>query len=114
MVGIHRDINQEKKHQERLKLAASVFEHASEGIFILDENFCYIEVNPKYQQLTGLDKQTILNKELFEITKQNKQHHHNFHLSILDTLYEEQEYEGEFQETYLSEKSCFYGCILMR
>jgi transcriptional regulator with PAS, ATPase and Fis domain len=50
-------------------------EDFSEGIFILDENFCYIEVNPKYQQLTGLDKQTILNKELFEITKQNKQHH---------------------------------------
>ena len=107
MVGIHRDINQEKKHQERLKLAASVFEHASEGIFILDKNFCYIEVNPKYEQLTGLDKQIIINKELFEITKQDKQHHHNFHLSILDTLYEEQEYEGEFQETYLSEKSCF-------
>lgn len=107
MVGIHRDINQERKDQERLRLAASVFEQASEGIFILDENFNYIEVNPKYEQLTGLDKQSILNKQLFEITKQNKQHHHNFHLSILDTLYEEQEYEGEFQETYNSEKSCF-------
>ncbi|MFW1950329.1 EAL domain-containing protein [Acinetobacter beijerinckii] len=107
MVGIHRDINQEKKHQERLKLAASVFEQASEGIFILDENFNFIEVNPKYEQLSGLSKQFILKKQLFEITKQNKQHHHNFHLSILDTLHEEHEYEGEFQETYLSEKSCF-------
>ncbi|MBJ8440943.1 EAL domain-containing protein [Acinetobacter junii] len=107
MVGIHRDINQEKKDQERLKLAASVFEQASEGIFILDENFNYLEVNPKYEQLTGLDKQYILNKHLFEITKQTKQHHLNFHLSILDTLHEEFEYEGEFQETYLSEKSCF-------
>lgn len=107
MVGIHRDINQEKKDQERLKLAASVFEQASEGIFILDESFHYLEINPKYEQLTGLDKQFILEKQLFEITKQNKQHHHNFHLSILDTLHEEHEYEGEFQETYLSEKSCF-------
>ncbi|EPF87749.1 histidine kinase [Acinetobacter gyllenbergii] len=107
MVGIHRDINQEKKDQERLKLAASVFEQASEGIFILDENFNYVEVNPKYEQLTGMDKQAIIDKQLFEITKQNKQHHHNFHLSILDTLREEQEYEGEFQETYISEKSCF-------
>lgn len=107
MVGIHRDINQEKKDQERLKLAASVFEQASEGIFILDGSFHYLEVNPKYEQLTGLDKQFILEKQLFEITKQNKQHHHNFHLSILDTLHEEHEYEGEFQETYLSEKSCF-------
>lgn len=42
MVGIHRDINQEKKDQDRLKLAASVFEQASEGIFILDENFNYL------------------------------------------------------------------------
>ncbi len=107
MVGIHRDIHQERKDQERLKLAASVFEQASEGIFILDENFNYIEVNPKYEKLTGLDKQAILNKQLFEITKQNKQHHHNFHLSIIDTLLEAEEYEGEFQETYSSEKSCF-------
>ena len=107
MVGIHRDINQEKKDQERLKLAASVFEQASEGIFILDDSFHYLEVNPKYEQLTGLDKQFILGKQLFEITKQNNQHHHNFHLSILATLHEEHEYEGEFQETYLSEKSCF-------
>ncbi|MGL5404058.1 MAG: PAS domain S-box protein, partial [Acinetobacter sp.] len=107
MVGIHRDINQEKKDQERLKLAASVFEQASEGIFVLDDSFHYLEVNPKYEQLTGLDKQFILGKQLFEITKQNKQHHHNFHLSILATLHEEHEYEGEFQETYLSEKSCF-------
>ena len=43
-------------------MAASVFEQASEGIFILDENFNYLEVNPKYEQLTGLDKQYILNK----------------------------------------------------
>jgi diguanylate cyclase (GGDEF)-like protein/PAS domain S-box-containing protein len=107
MVGIHRDINQEKKDQERLKLAASVFEQASEGIFILDDNFHYLEINPKYEQLTGLDKQFILNKHIFEITKQSKQHHLNFHLSILDTLFEEHEYEGEYQETYVSEKSCF-------
>ncbi len=103
-----------KRDKERLKLAASVFEQASEGIFILDGNFNYVEVNPKYEQLTGLNKQDIVNKQLFEITKQNKQHHHNFHLSILDTLRAEQEYEGEFQETYSSEKCVFYGCILMQ
>ena len=107
MVGIHRDINQEKKYQDRLKLSASVFEQASEGIFILDKKFNYVETNPKYEQMTGLDKQSILNKQLFEITKEDKQHHYNFHLSILETLYEEHEYEGEFQETYLSDKSCF-------
>ncbi|QER40012.1 EAL domain-containing protein [Acinetobacter suaedae] len=107
MVGIHRDINQERKDQERLKLAASVFEQASEGIFILDEYFNYLEVNPKYEQITELDKQVILGKQLFEITKQNKLHHQNFQLSILDTLSQEHEYEGEFQETYHSEKSCF-------
>lgn len=107
MVGIHRDINQEKKDQDRLKLAASVFEQASEGIFILDEKFNYLEVNPKYEQLTGLNKNVIINKQLFEITKEDQQHHHNFHHSILQKLYQEHEYEGEFQETYLSEKSCF-------
>ncbi|ENW94946.1 EAL domain-containing protein [Acinetobacter sp. NIPH 298] len=107
MVGVYRDINQERKDQERLKLSASVFEQASEGIFILDEQFNYVEVNPKYEQMTGLDKQAILNKHLFDITKQNKPHHQNFQLSILDTLSEEYEYEGEFQETYHSGKSCF-------
>ena len=107
MIGMHRNIQQEINAQERLKLSASVFEQASEGIFILDAHFHYIKVNPKYEQLTGLAKNYILGKQLFEITKQGKQHHQNFHLSILETLQKTYEYEGEFQETYSSGKVCF-------
>ncbi|MCP5774527.1 PAS domain-containing protein, partial [Klebsiella pneumoniae] len=46
MVGIRRDIQQERLSQERLKLVASVLEQAAEGIFILNPELDYIDVNP--------------------------------------------------------------------
>jgi PAS domain-containing protein len=72
MVGIRRDISQEKKDQDRLKLAASVVQQAAEGIFVLDENLCYVDANPCYEQLTGFKKQEILGKHLFDITQNDK------------------------------------------
>ncbi|MGE8522698.1 MAG: PAS domain-containing protein, partial [Acinetobacter pseudolwoffii] len=51
MVGIRRDIQQERISQERLKLVASVLEQAAEGIFILNPELYYIDVNPHYEYL---------------------------------------------------------------
>ncbi|MEG9134317.1 PAS domain-containing protein, partial [Acinetobacter baumannii] len=68
MVGMTRDIHQEKKDQEHLRLSAIVLEQAAEGIFILDEKLNYIEVNPYYEKLTGFSKSELLSQQLFNIT----------------------------------------------
>jgi diguanylate cyclase (GGDEF)-like protein/PAS domain S-box-containing protein len=104
MVGIRRDIQHEKTSQERLKLSASVLEQAAEGIFILDENLCYVEVNPFYQNLTGFNEQQILGKHLFDIATNYKTQQRTLHYNITSQLIKTGEYDGEFSEKFLSGK----------
>ncbi len=57
MVGIQRDIQKEKTDQEKLKLAANVLAQVAEGVFILDNNLCYLEVNPYFEKLLDYKQQ---------------------------------------------------------
>ncbi|MCH2004871.1 EAL domain-containing protein [Acinetobacter ursingii] len=104
MIGIRRDISQEKKDQDRLKLAASVVQQAAEGIFVLDENLCYVDANPCYEQLTGFKKKEILGKHLFDITQNDKFQQKNMHLNITKQLLQKGEFDGELNENFLSGK----------
>ncbi|MGM7313803.1 PAS domain S-box protein, partial [Acinetobacter baumannii] len=81
--GMTRDIHQEKKDQEHLRLSAIVLEQAAEGIFILDEKLNYIEVNPYYEKLTGFSKSELLSQQLFNITINQKLQQQQFHDSCL-------------------------------
>ena len=104
MVGIRRDIHQERTDQERLKLAASVLQQAAEGIFILDEQLCYIDVNPFYEQLAGFSHEQIIGKHLFDIAANYKPHQRNSHSSIINQLDKMGEFDGELNEKFLSGK----------
>ena len=102
MVGIRRDIHQERMTQERLKLAASVLEQAAEGIFILDEDLCYIDVNPFYEELTGFSHEKIIGKHLFDITSNYRSHQRSMHYSITSQLLKTGSYDGEVNEKFLA------------
>ncbi|MCO8108624.1 EAL domain-containing protein [Acinetobacter indicus] len=104
MVGIRRDIHQEKTDQERLKLTASVLQQAAEGIFILNEDLRYIEVNPCFEQLTGFSREQIIGKHLFDIASNYKSRQRSMHNAIVKQLLKEGEYDGEMDEKYLSGK----------
>jgi diguanylate cyclase (GGDEF)-like protein/PAS domain S-box-containing protein len=95
MVGIYRDINQEKKDQDRLKLAATVFEQAAEGIFILDENLRYIESNPFYAQMSGFQRDHIIGKYLFDLVKSSKANPRMTQEEIVQQLLSKGEYHTE-------------------
>ncbi len=51
-----RDITAQKLNQDRLQVAANVFEHAREGILVTDENACIIEVNQAFTRITGYSR----------------------------------------------------------
>lgn len=102
MVGIRRDIHHERTSQERLKLAASVLEQAAEGIFILDENLRYVDVNPFYQNMTGFSAEQILGQHLFDITTNYKSQQRTLHFNITNQLLKTGEYDGEFSEKFSS------------
>lgn len=57
-----RDMREEKKAQEKLALAASVFTAAREGILITDERGIIIDVNDSFSRITGYSKEEVVGK----------------------------------------------------
>lgn len=104
MVGIRRDIQQERISQERLKLVASVLEQAAEGIFILNSELRYIDVNPHYEYLSGYDREQIIGKSLFDLVAQNKAEQRSNHASIIKQLQKIGSYDGEVYAKFMSGK----------
>src|SRR5699024_756420 len=98
MIGIRRDIDEERQTQERLKLAASVLQQAGQGIFILDDQLRYIETNLFYEQLTGFSNQQIIGKYLFDITENEKSRQRTSHHAIVQQLLKTGEFDGELSE----------------
>lgn len=73
VVGVHTDITERKQSEERLKLAATVFTHAREGILITDAEINIIEVNDTFTDITGYSRDEVLghNPRIFQSGKQS-------------------------------------------
>ena len=56
MTGIHTDISERKKTEEKLKLAANVFTHIDESIMLTDAKGIIIEVNTAFTELSGYSR----------------------------------------------------------
>ena len=54
------NITEEKEAAERLQLAASVFEHATEGIMVLDLEARIVEVNDAFTRITGFERAEVM------------------------------------------------------
>ncbi len=62
LFSIVHDITARKKAQEELKLAASVFSHASEGIVITDTVGTIVDVNDASLQISGYSREEVIGK----------------------------------------------------
>lgn len=111
MVGIRRDIQHEKSNQERLRLAASVLEQAEQGIFILDEDLRYIDVNPFFERLAGFEAVQINGKHLFDIVANYKSHQRTTHNQIIGQLLKKVNTTVNLMKSSCQAKSCVFGCI---
>ena len=101
LIGTRRDITPEREIEEKLRLSASVFEHAAEGIYILDSQFRYLSVNPRMTQITGFGDQELHGKSIFdENVEQLDQKQLSYH-TIFERIKLEDEWQGELTE-YLS------------
>ncbi len=71
MLKMRRNLRQmvETRHQnaERLSLAASVFEHANDAIFITDLDATIIEVNPAFLETTGYTREEVIGVSAHEL-----------------------------------------------
>jgi diguanylate cyclase (GGDEF)-like protein/PAS domain S-box-containing protein len=57
LCGVSTDISARKQAEDRLRLAASVFEHAQEGILITDADARILDVNPAFTAVTGYSRE---------------------------------------------------------
>jgi len=93
MVGTHTDITELKQSEEKLKLAASVFSHASEGIAITDSKGSILEVNDTFTKVTGYSREEVLGKNP-RILQSGRQLP-DFYAEMWATLQQEGSWAGE-------------------
>ena len=93
VVGTHVDITERKKAKEELRLAASVFTHAGEGIMITDAAGVIVEVNDTFSKVSGYSRKEVigLNPRLLQSGRSSPE----FYAEMWRTLLEKGLWKGE-------------------
>ncbi|WP_197468919.1 EAL domain-containing protein [Oleiphilus sp. HI0125] len=96
IMGTRRDIQHEVQRNEEVRLAKSVFDHTSEGVFVLDHQQRFLSVNTAYTKITGNELDTILGQALLDVseTPQATQ----VYKQVFETLHEKGQWQGELLE----------------
>ncbi|QQX81308.1 EAL domain-containing protein [Shewanella sp. KX20019] len=87
------DVTENKVIEEKLKLAASVFTHAREGIMITDASGNIIDVNETFSTITGYDREEVLGKNPRLL--QSNRHSQEFYSVMWNSLLENKQWSGE-------------------
>ncbi len=72
-LGISVDITDRNQAENKLKLAASVFSHALEGIMIIDTKGIIVEVNRTFTQITGYSREEATGQNFFMLRSKRQQ-----------------------------------------
>ena len=81
------NITQRIEAEERLRLAATVFTHASEGIAITDPSGAILEINDAFARITGYSREEALgqNPRLLQSGLQSREFYENMWRSLIKT-----------------------------
>lgn len=90
---IMRDLRGEKAAQAQLALAASVFEHASEGILVTDVDNRIVSVNRAFTRITGYTREEVLGRNPRLLSSNT--HDGAFYREMWRTLHEQGVWQGE-------------------
>lgn len=105
LIGTRRDITPEREIEAKLRLSASVFEHAAEGIYILDEQFCFLSVNPRFSQMLGFDLEELEGKHIIDYVIETTGHRQATYLNILAQLKASGDWQGELTDYHKNHTS---------
>ncbi|WP_210397501.1 EAL domain-containing protein [Motiliproteus sediminis] len=81
---LRRDITERMRHEERQRLASTVFDNTQEGIIITDAELRIIAVNPAFTELTGYSEAEAIGKKT-NLLKSGK-HDQAFYQQMWDNL----------------------------
>jgi len=76
-LAVTRDITERKLAEEKLRLAASVFTHAREGIMITQADGTIIDINDTFSSITGYSREEVLgcNPRMLSSGRQGKEYY---------------------------------------
>jgi PAS domain S-box-containing protein len=87
------DITAQKEIAERLKLAANVFTHASEGIVITDPQGAILDANEAFTRITGYERAEVLGRNPRIL--QSGRHGREFYVQMWEQLTAQGHWSGE-------------------
>lgn len=87
------DVTEQRQAQEKLRLAATVFETTTEAILITDANNRIITVNPAFTTITGYPLEEVIGKQP-NILKSDK-HDAAFYAALWNSLIQKGKWQGE-------------------
>lgn len=93
LMGLDRDVTQRKRDEEHLRLYATVFDHAVQGIVVTDTEPRIRAVNPAFTRITGYTEEESLGQKPSLL--QSGQHDHSFYESMWSALIANEEWQGE-------------------
>lgn len=93
MYGTHQDITRQKEAQDKLSLAAGVFEYAREGIILTSATGVILDVNAAFRSLTGYDRSEVVHQDYSFLS--SDRHSEDFYNLVLTSLREEGVWVGE-------------------
>ena len=62
ILGISRNITQQRQSEDRLRITGQVFDSSNEGIFVTDLDNNIIEINHAFSKITGYGKDEVIGK----------------------------------------------------
>ncbi|WP_437879561.1 bifunctional diguanylate cyclase/phosphodiesterase [Pseudomonas sp. LRF_L74] len=93
MLTIARDVTERQQTQERLRLAATVFENTAEGVMVTDPQQRITAVNRAFTRITGYSEEDILGESPRMLA--SDRHDHLFYTRLLDELQDTGHWQGE-------------------
>ena len=97
MLGTRRDVSERRQQQEQQRLAAMVFEAASEGICILDPDYRFLAVNRAFSVVTGYSREEVLGRRVTSLLGSREMRRQ--YPAIVQELDSNGSWQGELIET---------------
>ena len=93
VLGVGRDLTDQLRTEEQLRLAASVFDNTAEGVMITDADATILSVNPAFSKITGYEQAEALGRRPNLLRSQH--HAADFYDEMWKALRDDGQWQGE-------------------
>ncbi len=93
VLGVYQDITKQKRIDDSMRLAATIYESSNEAIMVTNEDDLIIQINPAFTRMTGYEMVDVVGKspEIFR----SGRHDSAFYQDIRSRLLNEDHWQGE-------------------